>query len=108
MPLTTTVVPPESRDPSRGEVLLRGETIPSLEIPCRRKDGSLVDVGASISPIQDETGVITGFSYIARDVSQRLQRDAALRESQRALQTLISNLPGMSYRWRNDAGWTSR
>jgi len=67
----------------------------------------LVDVGASISPIQDETGVITGFSYIARDVSQRLQRDAALRESQRALQTLISNLPGMSYRWRNDAGRTA-
>jgi len=107
LPLTTTVVPPEFRDPSRGEALLRGETIPSLEIPCRRKDGSLVDVGASISPIQDETGVITGFSYIARDVSQRLQRDAALRESQRALQTLISNLPGMSYRWRNDAGRTA-
>ncbi len=107
LPLTTTVVPPEFRDPSRGDALLRGETIPSLEIPCRRKDGSLVDVGASISPIQDETGVITGFSYIARDVSQRLQRDAALRESQRALQTLISNLPGMSYRWRNDAGRTA-
>ncbi|MBN1488399.1 MAG: PAS domain S-box protein [Phycisphaerae bacterium] len=36
----------------------------------------------------------------------RLRTGAALRESQRTLSTLMSNLPGMAYRCRNDEQWT--
>ncbi|MDK2973103.1 MAG: hypothetical protein PWP23_2858 [Candidatus Sumerlaeota bacterium] len=32
-------------------------------------------------------------------------RDAELRESRRALQTLVTNLPGIAYRCRNEPGW---
>ncbi|MGD9001280.1 MAG: GAF domain-containing protein, partial [Anaerolineae bacterium] len=39
-------------------------------------------------------------------IAERNQVAVALRESQRALSTLMSNLPGMAYRRRNDAGWT--
>lgn len=38
--------------------------------------------------------------------AERHRADAALRESQRRLATLLSNLPGMAYRCRNDADWT--
>jgi PAS domain S-box-containing protein len=42
----------------------------------------------------------------ARDVREQRQAQDALRESQRALSTLLSNLPGMVYRCRNDRCWT--
>lgn len=35
-----------------------------------------------------------------------VERAAALRESQRAMTTLLGNLPGMAYRCRNDRDWT--
>ena len=45
-----------------------------------RKDGSMVEVSLSISPIYDAAGVITGAATIARDISEskRSQRDIAV------------------------------
>jgi PAS domain S-box-containing protein len=43
---------------------------------------------------------------LERRVAERDQAEEALRESQRALSTLISNLSGMTYRCRNDRDWT--
>jgi len=37
---------------------------------------------------------------------ERMQAEEALRESERALSTLMSNLPGMAYRCQNDEKWT--
>ncbi|MBN1247754.1 MAG: PAS domain S-box protein [Anaerolineae bacterium] len=41
-----------------------------------------------------------------RDTTERKRAEAALRESQRILSTLMSNLPGMAYRCQNDSRWT--
>ncbi|MFH2001847.1 MAG: ATP-binding protein [Planctomycetota bacterium] len=38
--------------------------------------------------------------------ARRRHAEQALRESERKLSTLLSNLPGMAYRSRNDEGWT--
>jgi two-component system, cell cycle sensor histidine kinase and response regulator CckA len=48
-------------------------------------------------------------AYVSTQVAQaiaRKQAESEVRESQRMLATLISNLPGIAYRCRNDAEWT--
>jgi len=41
-----------------------------------------------------------------QEIAERRRVEAALRESQRSLSTLLSNLPGMAYRCRNDRDWS--
>ena len=43
---------------------------------------------------------------IVRDISERKLAEEGLLESRRTLQTLMTNLPGMAYRCRNDRDWT--
>jgi PAS domain S-box-containing protein len=43
---------------------------------------------------------------IVRDITERKLAEDGLLESRRTLQTLMSNLPGMAYRCRNDRDWT--
>ena len=49
----------------------RGERIEHYETVRRRKDGSLIDVSLTVSPVRNAAGQITGVSKIARDVSAR-------------------------------------
>jgi PAS domain S-box-containing protein len=53
------------------ERLRRGERIDHYETVRRRKDGSLVDISLSVSPIVAADGRIIGASSIARDISQQ-------------------------------------
>lgn len=52
-----------------GKVLL-GERINHYETVRRRKDGKLIDVSISVSPLQNRNGVIAGVSVIARDITE--------------------------------------
>lgn len=58
------------------------------------------------SPLTDMTGATVGRLALLRDITVPYRTDQALRESQRAHATLLSNLPGMAYRCRNDRAWT--
>src|SRR6185503_19565049 len=51
--------------------LARGERIEHFETVRRRKDGSLLDVSLTISPIRDGTGRIIGSSKVARDITDK-------------------------------------
>ena len=53
-----------------------------------RKDGTLVDVSVTVSPIRDESGAIVGASKIARDISERKRIEAELADIQRRLMAL--------------------
>ncbi len=53
------------------ERIRRGEKIEHYETVRRRKDGSLVDVSLTVSPVRNAAGKITGVSKIARDISAR-------------------------------------
>src|SRR4030095_11549902 len=47
----------------------------------QRKDGSLVQISLTVSPIRDGTGAVIGASKIARDISARIAAEVALREA---------------------------
>ncbi len=59
----------------------RGERLSHYETVRRRKDGSLVDISLTVSPLRNAAGVIVGASKIARDISTRKRAE----EHQRAL-----------------------
>jgi len=61
--------------------LRSGETIAPVEIGRRRKDGSLVQVSLTVSPIQDHRGQIVGFSGINRDITERKKVEEALEKA---------------------------
>jgi PAS domain S-box-containing protein len=70
------------------ERVLRDEHVDHFETRRVRKDGSLVDVSLTVSPLRDRDGVIVGASVIARDISEQKrveqQRAEALRLEQEA------------------------
>jgi PAS domain S-box-containing protein len=69
----TLLVPPERREEVNRfmEPLARGEHLANHETTRRTKDGRLIDVSLTISATRDETGRITGYSTIARDITER-------------------------------------
>ena len=69
-------------------------------------DGSLVQVRIRAFPLQDEAGQPAGFIEVIEDITERKRFEAHLAETQRRLQALMDNLPGLAYRCRNDADWT--
>jgi PAS domain S-box-containing protein len=58
----------------------RGERIDHFETIRRRKDGTLVPISLTVSPIRDAAGVVVGASKIARNISYRRQIEAELHE----------------------------
>jgi PAS domain S-box-containing protein len=70
------------------------------------KSGEKIPIADSASPILDEKGNLTGAVLIFRDQTAERESERRLRESKRQLSTLMSNLPGMAYRCKNDKFWT--
>jgi len=58
----------------------------------RRKDGTLVDVSLTVSPVLDAAGRIVGASKIARDISGRRRAELALKEADRRKDEFIAVL----------------
>ena len=57
-----------------------GETIENYETERLSKDGSLVEVSLSISPIRSPSGAIIGASKTARDITEAEKTEHALRQ----------------------------
>src|SRR6202035_5441830 len=58
--------------------LRKGEIV-NKETVRQRKDGTLIDVALTVSPIKNSRGQVTAASSIARDISQRKRADAKFR-----------------------------
>ncbi|QEN85272.1 PAS domain S-box protein [Labrys sp. KNU-23] len=67
------LIPPDrhNEEPAILARIRAGERIDHYETIRRRKDGGLVDISLSVSPIKNAEGVIIGASKIARDITER-------------------------------------
>jgi PAS domain S-box-containing protein len=74
--------------------IARGERIEHFETVRRRKDGSLVDISLTLSPIRDSRGVVVGASKIAREITDlrraRERQHLLLREMSHRVKNLFA------------------
>src|SRR5262249_47220437 len=86
----TLVIPPHLRDEEASilDLLARGEHIEHFETTRMRKDGTLMSISLSISPIRNARGGLVGASTIARDITERKRAELELAEQ--ALQLALA------------------
>src|SRR5437660_176381 len=76
-----TLIVPDDRRAEEDDVLARirrGERVDHFETVRRTRDGRLVDMSITVSPVKDAAGRIAGASKVARDITERRSRDDAL------------------------------
>lgn len=79
----------ENEEPAILAKLRAGQRVEHYETVRVRKDGSLVDISLTISPIRGPEGQIVGASKIARDISEQRQAQAALGEASERLRLAL-------------------
>ena len=70
----------KGEEPAILEKIRRGESVDHHETVRRRKDGRLIDVSVTISPIRDAEGAVIGASKLARDITGRKQLERQILE----------------------------
>jgi PAS domain S-box-containing protein len=94
----TILVPPESAEEEYAilRYIRRGDRIEPYETVRRRKDGSLIDISLTVSPVRDAEGKIIGASRIARDITERKRSEAQIsilaREAEHRAKNLLANV----------------
>jgi PAS domain S-box-containing protein len=71
------IIPPDRQDeePQIIKRLISGERVENFDTLRLKKDGTLINISLSISPIKDAKGTIIGFSKIARDITEKKQEE---------------------------------
>ena len=80
----TLIVPPDRLDEEADILasLRRGERIDHFETVRKRKDGTLLDISVTISPVKDAEGRVIGASKVARDITERKRLALLLQEAE--------------------------
>ncbi len=81
---------PGDRHDDFAEIMRRvtqGEHIEHYETRRRRKDGRLIDISLSMSPIRDAEGRIIGLSSVARDVTERKKAEQEMKQAREKAET---------------------
>jgi len=86
--------------PGRGEEeaaildrLRQAKRVEHFETRRLRKDGELIDVSLTVSPIWDDAGRLIGASKVARDITAAKRARAALAEREAHLQSILDTVP---------------
>jgi PAS domain S-box-containing protein len=87
----TLIIPPHLREEEATilERLRRGERIEHFETFRMQKNGTLLDISLTISPIKDASGRVVGASKVARDVSERKKTEEILIQSHANLERMV-------------------
>ena len=109
----TMLMPPDRVDEEPG-ILARirnGERIQSYETVRRRKDGTLIDISLTVSPVYNSEGKIVGASKIARDITHSKRTEAELTKLASIVETsndpiISKDLNGIIRSWNKGAEMT--
>ena len=84
------IIPPDRQSEEDGILarIARGQRVDHLETIRMRKDGQLINVSVTISPIKDSTGKVIGASKVARDITERKRSEEKLRASEERFRQL--------------------
>ena len=90
----TMLIPPGhlNEEPPILERLRRGERIEHYETARRRKNGTLLDVSLSISPVKDRDDKIIGALKIARDITEQKRAQERLRRSEEHFRVTLASI----------------
>lgn len=115
-----TILIPEGRFDEEPAILARirsGRAVEHYETIRKRKDGTLIDISLSVSPIRDESGVIIGAAKIARNITEQKRAQEAILFQASLLDAveegvIATDLNGKIIYWNSFAerlyGWTSK
>ncbi len=90
-----TIVPPERLEESADilERIRNGQRIDHFETQRRRKDGVLIDISVTVSPVYDSKGRLRGASKVARDITHSKRAATELAESEAHLRSVLETVP---------------
>lgn len=100
--LVTLLVPNDRGDeePNIIASIRRGERVFPYETQRQHKDGGLIDVSLTVSPILDEGGHVVGASKIARDITERKRaerlQNVVLREMQHRVKNIFATVQAIA------------
>jgi len=83
-----------------------GSVVRDYEVPMKFAEEGLSIISWTISCLYDDNNMPYMIIAIGQDITLRRRMEDQLRESQRQITTMISNLPGMVYRCHNDKDWS--
>src|SRR5205823_3269910 len=94
----TILIPPDYRKEEESiiERVRRGQRVEHYETVRQRKNGGLIDISLTISPVRNAQGKIIGASKIARDITDRKRNEAQIvnlaREAEHRTKNILSTV----------------
>jgi light-regulated signal transduction histidine kinase (bacteriophytochrome) len=82
--------------------IARGERVDHYETKRKTKDGRILTISLTVSPIRDASGAVVGASKVARDVTERVRQEHALHEANTALRRANADLEHFAYSASHD------
>lgn len=97
------IIPAERREEMDriSGIIAQGDSVDNMDTQRVRKDGKVIDVSVTISPIKDMNGGVIGASTIARDITAH-KAEARLRENEQQYRSLVDNISVGIYRSTGD------
>ena len=79
-----------------------GESVAQFETVRQTKDGRLIEISVTASPVRDSNGTVIGASKIARDITERRRIEHELQVTHEKLRHLLAHSPAVIYSLKYD------